>query len=239
MQGIEDLAEMAPCHHFAEQALSILRYLAKKWNVDVDIPQRKGVSASAPDADADADADEDVDANIRSATSSLNFFVPKVVETDFICDWGGPGAQSYKTSTTTAAAPHLSRPPPQMGGSGGGAGPISNESVDSRMSGMEDVEGTGPGSGAHQSAQNLGRSRNQNRGRDPIAAAAADAASQPQAVGSRVAAAMEPLANSDEDGGDESGAKSFENPLFWPFPMQGRPMLPEGPLLREAGFEPL
>ena len=27
-----------------------------------------------------------------------------------------------------------------------------------------------------------------------------------------------------------------ENPLFWPFPMQGRPLLGLGPLLREAGF---
>lgn len=32
-------------------------------------------------------------------------------------------------------------------------------------------------------------------------------------------------------------SKSAENPLFWPFPVQGRPMLPTGDKLREAGFE--
>ena len=41
MQGILDLAEMAPCHQFAEQALNILRYLARKWNLDVDVDQGK------------------------------------------------------------------------------------------------------------------------------------------------------------------------------------------------------
>jgi hypothetical protein len=30
---------------------------------------------------------------------------------------------------------------------------------------------------------------------------------------------------------------SMENPLFWPFPMQGRPILPSGEELKEAGFE--
>jgi hypothetical protein len=32
-------------------------------------------------------------------------------------------------------------------------------------------------------------------------------------------------------------ADAMENPLFWPFPMQGRPMLPSGQALKEAGFE--
>jgi len=32
-------------------------------------------------------------------------------------------------------------------------------------------------------------------------------------------------------------AGALENPLFWPFPMQGRPMLPVGKELEEAGFE--
>ncbi|KAL5603955.1 hypothetical protein FOVSG1_006705 [Fusarium oxysporum f. sp. vasinfectum] len=36
-QGIARFAEMTPCHHIAEQALHLLRYLAKKWNVDVNI----------------------------------------------------------------------------------------------------------------------------------------------------------------------------------------------------------
>lgn len=35
----------------------------------------------------------------------------------------------------------------------------------------------------------------------------------------------------------EREESSSENPLFWPFPMQGRPMLPSGRGLEEAGFE--
>ena len=30
---------------------------------------------------------------------------------------------------------------------------------------------------------------------------------------------------------------SNENPLFWPFPMQGRPIMPMGDASAEAGFE--
>ncbi|KAL5610949.1 hypothetical protein FOBRF1_007066 [Fusarium oxysporum] len=36
-QGIARLAEMTPCHYIAEQALHLLRYLAKKWNINVNI----------------------------------------------------------------------------------------------------------------------------------------------------------------------------------------------------------
>jgi len=36
-QGMLDLVGMAHCHRFAGQAVSTLRYLAKKWNVKVDI----------------------------------------------------------------------------------------------------------------------------------------------------------------------------------------------------------
>lgn len=115
-QGIADLTEMAPCHHFAEQALNILRYLASKWNIEVGIT-----------------AGENYERSVRPDTRSLNFFAPLVTEADFSCPWGG--------STTTAGGP------------------------------------------------------------------AAQAAA------------------------------SLDNPLFWTFPLQGRPMLPSGRLLEEAGFE--
>ncbi|EXM18035.1 hypothetical protein FOTG_13887 [Fusarium oxysporum f. sp. vasinfectum 25433] len=36
-QGIASLAEMTPCHRTAEQAPHILRYLAKKWSINVGI----------------------------------------------------------------------------------------------------------------------------------------------------------------------------------------------------------
>ena len=74
-QGIADLAEMAPCHHFAEQALNILRYLAKKWNIDVDVDKGQ----PPPD---------DFDRLVKPSTNSLNFFAPNVQSDDFVCDWG-------------------------------------------------------------------------------------------------------------------------------------------------------
>ncbi|KAF5490009.1 Nitrogen assimilation transcription factor nit-4 [Colletotrichum siamense] len=136
-QGIRDLEEMAPCHHFAEQALNILRYLAKKWGLEVDM-------GSTPTSDAEY-------AQLaRPYTSSLNFFAPNVLEDDFICVWGG-GLGSGEAMESKAAA------------------------------------GTG----------------------------------------------------SQESPSVSRAAQIMENPLFWPFPMQGRPMLPTGRELKEAGFERL
>lgn len=132
-RGIEDLAEMAPCHHFAEQALNILRYLAKKWNVDVEIkptPQ-------------DEPTRVELHESTRPVTSSLNFFAPNFLESDFNCTWGGP---------------------------------------------------TGSGLGSESGLTN-----------------------RPVDVPQK--------------------AEAMENPLFWPFPMQGRPLLPSGKELEEAGFE--
>ena len=123
-QGIADLAEMAPCHHFAEQALNILRYLAKKWNIDVDIN-----NDSAPPAD-------DFDTFVKPYTNSLNFFAPNVREQDYICGWG-----SGEDSTA--------------------------------QSGQSVVQKAG---------------------------------------------------------------ENIDNPLFWPFPLQGRPILPIGKALEQAGF---
>ncbi|UNI22207.1 hypothetical protein JDV02_008116 [Purpureocillium takamizusanense] len=125
-QGIADLTEMAPCHHFAEQALNILRYLAKKWNIDVEISS-SGVNLTQ----------EEYDRLVRPYTSSLNFFAPNVGREDFICDWG--------TGKVVLGA--------QEGGNG-----------------------------------------------------------------------------------VERSAETMANPLFWPFPMQGRPVLPTGKDIEEAGF---
>lgn len=127
-QGISDLAEMAPCHHFADQALNILRYLAKKWKVDVEV-------------DDENTPPEDYDNLVKTYTNSLNFFAPNVVDTDFDCDFGL-----------------------FQGGGGGGA---------------TEVEG-------------------------------------------KVA--------------KYSGDK-MDNPLFWPFPLQGRPILARGTELEQAGFD--
>ncbi|RFU76407.1 nitrogen assimilation transcription factor nira [Trichoderma arundinaceum] len=122
-RGIADLTEMAPCHHFAEQALNILRYLAKKWNIEVNV-------------DGDKTPPDDPDTLVRPYSSSLNFFAPNVQESDFMCGWG-PSPEMVDT---------LQRP---------------------------DIKKT---------------------------------------------------------------AETAENPLFWPFPMQGRPLLPTGKELEQAGF---
>ena len=123
-QGIADLTEMAPCHHFAQQALNILRYLSKKWNLDVDLGHG---GTKVPH--------EDVDSLVKTNTSSLNFFAPNAQLEDVICTWG----------------------------TGGGT-------VIPRTQDVNESEG------------------------------------------------------------------KPENPLFWPFPYQGRPMLPGGRELEEAGF---
>ncbi|KAK5626664.1 hypothetical protein RRF57_002379 [Xylaria bambusicola] len=154
-QGIADLAEMAPCHHFAEQALNILRFLAKKWNMDVDVPHQS--------------SQDEVDKLIRPSTNSLNFFVPNISAEDFRCSWP-------ERRRAPRAAP---RPPYEQGSS------------------IESMEGVV-----------LGDQLN------------------PETQAGPSAGIGEPIPSS----------YMAENPLFWPFPMQGRPMLPEGPELEEAGF---
>ncbi|KAM3549129.1 hypothetical protein MY1884_008879 [Beauveria asiatica] len=128
-QGIADLAEMAPCHHFAEQALNILRFLAKKWNIEVEFG-----SSNKPVPD-------DYEKLLKPYTSSLNFFAPNFTAEDFICRWG---------TASIVADPNLPSP----------------------------SKGTGL----------------------------------------------------------QAAVDNIENPLFWPFPMQGRPMLPTGKELEKAGF---
>ncbi|KAK9425699.1 putative Zn(2)-C6 fungal-type domain-containing protein [Seiridium unicorne] len=163
-QGISDLTEMAPCHNFAEQALHILRYLAKKWNIEVHIPP----PAKALNA-------KDADQLVRPQTSSLNFFTPSVADGDFMCSWG-PGSQGIPDPSGAEAA--TTPPPPSDANSPREEG-IGRPSAGVPNPRMETEFGAGP------------------------------------------------MAHT---------AKSIENPLFWPFPMQGRPMLPSGHMLEEAGF---
>ncbi len=138
-RGIADLTEIAPCHHFAEQALNILKFLAKKWKID------NGMTTDVGDKYREA-ALPDPDQATRPEATSLNFFALNFLESDFNCTWGGDGAAS-------------------------GAGP------DSR-----------PGASRPSDAK-------------------------------------------------EVAAAALGNPLFWPFPMQGRPMFLVGKELEEAGFE--
>ncbi|EPE05522.1 nitrogen assimilation transcription factor nira [Ophiostoma piceae UAMH 11346] len=139
-QGIAHLTEMVPCHHFAEQALNILRYLAKKWNIDVQItPVTKSPSPGTKGSTVQKETPVS-----RPATASLNFFSPNIQEDDFNCSWGV---------------------------------------LDAGVSKGFFVGGSAASASLAKAADNL------------------------------------------------------DNPLFWPFPMQGRPMLPPGQSLKEAGFE--
>ncbi|KAH7018227.1 fungal-specific transcription factor domain-containing protein [Microdochium trichocladiopsis] len=164
-QGISDLEEMAPCHHFAEQALHMLRYLAKKWKVEIDIPEKPDAAPGASDK------------LMRPNTSGLNFFSLNMGESDFVCEW--------------PAVP--------------GAGVI--PSVEAQMDELQKFNKGGMG--------------------PPL---------QPSPGGGGPGL---PLRGASSAGPMAHTAASIENPLFWPFPMQGRPMLPEGKHLEEAGFAQL
>lgn len=171
-QGISHLSEMAPCHHFAHQALNILQFLAKKWGIEVDIP--RGLAPA-----------DDVEKSVRPGTSSLNFFAPNVNDEDFLCAWGA------RDMAGPAGAPGKQSPPPGQDEFGGGE----------KMEGL--IEGGGQTK--EEGEQNPVATFIQGHTKGPMA----------------------------------HTAKGLENPLFWPFPMQGRPMLPEGKQLEEAGFAPI
>ena len=94
-QGIADLAEMASCHHFAEQALSILKHLANKWHIDVDIR---------------IDKSQQCERGLRPDTSSLNFFGPEVTEDGFGCVLGGVDGASVAGGAGGQAAASTENP---------------------------------------------------------------------------------------------------------------------------------
>ena len=151
-QGIADLEEMLPCHNFAKQALNILQYLAKKWNITVDTKATpKEEIGKTPQAGKSSRASPP---GTRPMAGSLNFFVPNFQEQDLMCEWGNARPQTEE----------MKEPPPQAP-----PHPISPQIPPE----------------------------------DPV----------------------------------PSREDAFENPLFWPFPMQGRPMIPTGPALIEAGFD--
>jgi hypothetical protein len=167
-RGIADLAAMAPCHLFAEQALNILCFLAKRWGLEVPVVrsvmelgkgQREGKDQrSGPDAIFEFKYDE---ASTRPKPTSYNFFAPNVIARDII----------------SSVAP-------------------STEGQRRASPGREEVLKTEVAAVTH--SQQTWHN-------------------EPQ----------EPLPTADGE----------DNPLFWPFPMQRRPLLPTGKELHEAGFE--
>ncbi|KAF4508938.1 hypothetical protein G6O67_005257 [Ophiocordyceps sinensis] len=98
-QGIADLTQMAPCHHFAEQALNILRYLANKWRIDVGIEDR---SKLAP---------EDYDKLDRPYTRSFNFFSPSTQTGHLLRRWGtGQMVSDGEPEVTVKSAESMANP---------------------------------------------------------------------------------------------------------------------------------
>lgn len=168
-RGIADLAAMAPCHLFAEQALNILCFLAKRWGLEVPIvgnllkleedlhegKDQRGRSDEAFEFKYD-------EASTRPKTSSYNFFAPNVAESDLVSS----------------------------------VGPVTDATRRASAGG----EATWVGEAAAALGQQTRHDQKQY-----------------------------PLPRIDDD----------NNPLFWPFPMQGRPLLPVGKELHEAGFEML
>ncbi|KAL7621702.1 hypothetical protein AAE478_009029 [Parahypoxylon ruwenzoriense] len=173
-QGIAHLTEMTPCHHFAHQALNILQYLAKKWNIEVDIP--RGISVP-----------EEVDRSIRSTANSLNFFVPNMNEDDFLSTLGSRDIGGHRGTE---------RPPSQVSPPSGRVSSGEGEKIEGLIE--EGRAGREGGRGKQDPAPAMGHGR--------------------------------------AKGTPDPSTKSHENPLFWPFPMQGRSILPEGKKLEEAGF---
>ncbi|KAH6949627.1 hypothetical protein DER45DRAFT_588450 [Fusarium avenaceum] len=75
-QGIAKLAEMAPCHHIAEQALHILYYLAKEWNINVDVDTGAALKP------------EKYERAFRSLAGNLSAFMPIAIVDDSISHRG-------------------------------------------------------------------------------------------------------------------------------------------------------
>jgi hypothetical protein len=73
-EGIARLTEMTRCHYTADQALHLLRHLAKKWNINVNIE-----TGTALDP-------EEYERLARSFGGIVNFFSPTMVAQDLISD---------------------------------------------------------------------------------------------------------------------------------------------------------
>jgi hypothetical protein len=90
--GIASLTEMVPCHQFAEQALNILLYLAKQWNIEIRATEvaKDGGEQSEVNKLLTRPEDE-IESRVRPSTEGTNFFVPIVKMQDIMCPRGqGP-----------------------------------------------------------------------------------------------------------------------------------------------------
>lgn len=65
-QAIDDLRDMSSCHRFAKRAINILRYLAGRWQVGIEMS----------DYNEETGEDSDRESLCRMEASSMNFFCP-------------------------------------------------------------------------------------------------------------------------------------------------------------------
>jgi hypothetical protein len=112
-RGIADLTEMAPYHGFAGRAVGIIRYLAKEWNINVDM----ATEGSGEDL-------VDPDFRMHPLTTSFNSLAANVMEEDLNCNWGelartvagtpGPTANTaFGDAAASIASPFFGRVPVQ------------------------------------------------------------------------------------------------------------------------------
>ncbi|KAB5546853.1 fungal-specific transcription factor domain-containing protein [Coniochaeta sp. 2T2.1] len=166
-RGIADLTEMAPCHHFAEQALNILLHLAKRWNLEIRVKESDSKEAPHLKDLLSQPVGGGSRPGVRPSADSLNLFIPEVTAKDVMCAWGMMEPQPQSQTQV----PQQQLPQPQI------------PPRDTRRP-WEETPPPPP-------------------------------APMPSPV----------------------FREGTENPLFWPFPMQGRPIIASGEKLREAGFE--
>jgi hypothetical protein len=177
-RGIADLTEMTPCHNFAVQALNILLYLAKRWNLEIRVKESEDDENQGNGGVMDVLAQYHLvnvplthRPGIRPASDKLNFFAPDVTARDIMCAWGLVALQSQPVAAST--------PPPSGPGVPPAYPPYETPQRNVRRPWMD----------------------------QEMAPAAAPVPVEP------------------------------ENPVFWAFPLQGRPLIPSGDKLRDAGFE--
>ncbi|EJT79914.1 hypothetical protein GGTG_04996 [Gaeumannomyces tritici R3-111a-1] len=225
-QGIADLTEMAPCHHFAEQALNILRHLAKKWKIEVNIGfhtnrMRQGERASNDEKQLQRQREEQQRAQGQ----------PQGQEQ-------GREQQQQQEEQQQAQDPQEPRDPAQLLRQ-------QQEALEEQLQKQQDdldaehsvrpvtssLNFFAPNVSDHDFVCSWG-------GDQPAGQASSSSDAVPAAPSAPGMTGTMPVAGSDMNhvvAATSTGRMA--NPLFWPFPMQGKPMLPTGKALLEAGFE--
>ncbi|KAL8407394.1 hypothetical protein RB594_006289 [Gaeumannomyces avenae] len=221
-QGIADLTEMAPCHHFAEQALNILRHLAKKWKIEVNIGfhtnrMRQGERASNDEKQLQRQREEQQRAQGQEQGREQQ------------------QQQEEQQQAQDPQEPHdLARLLRQQ-----------QEALEEQLQKQQDdlyaehsvrpvtssLNFFAPNVSDHDFVCSWG-------GDQPAGQASSSSNAVPAAPSAPGMTGTMPVAGTDMNhvvAATSTGRMA--NPLFWPFPMQGKPMLPTGKALLEAGFE--